>query len=418
VFYWDIYLVNFLEITSLAFRSIWQNGTRTVITCCIIGFGIMSLVGILTAIDGLKTYLNKDFSSMGANTFKIRNRGLGVQIGKGSDPPKVYKAISLQEATDFRTLFRLDHPTSTQMLANMVGIVKYQDKESNPNIYVFGTDENYIDVEGYELLKGRNFSQNELSDGANVCILANELATKLFGEALDIEGKLVLVDGRRYRVIGLLNAKGSSFITSDNFVLLPLNKVKQHYQTGQTSYLISIRTDTPEQLDAAIEEATGAMRLARKLGPRDSDNFEIFKSDSFSELLVEKLEYATIGGFIIGVITLFGAAIGLMNIMLVSVTERTKEIGTLKAIGARGSDILKQFLLEAIVICQLGGGLGIILGIAIGNGVSILIGGSFIVPWAWIVMGVFFCLVVGLASGIYPAIKASRQNPIDALRYE
>jgi putative ABC transport system permease protein len=410
--------VNFLEITSLAFRSIWQNGTRTIITCCIIGFGIMSLVGILTAIDGLKTYLNKDFSSMGANTFKVRNRGLGVQLGKGSEPPKVYRPITLQEAIDFQQLYRLDHPNSVQIIGSMVSIVKHKDKESNPNIYVFGTDDRYIDVEGYVLESGRNFSQNEMQDGANVCILGNELAIKLFGAELDIDGKTVLVDGRRFRVIGVLNAKGSSFITSDNFVLMPLNKARQHYQSSQLSYLISIRTDTPEELEAAIEEATGAMRLARKLGPREDNNFEIFKSDSISELLVEKLEYATLGGFIIGIITLFGAAIGLMNIMLVSVTERTKEIGTLKAIGARSGDILRQFLLEAIVICQLGGGLGIILGISIGNVVSILIGGSFIVPWAWITLGIAFCLIVGLISGIYPAIKASQQDPIEALRYE
>lgn len=378
----------------------------------------MSLVGILTAIDGLKTYLNKDFSSMGANTFKIRNRGLGVSIGKGSEPPKVYRPITLQEAQTFRQLFRLEHPVSVQMLTNMIGVLKYQEVQSNPNIYVFGTDENYVSVEGYDLVQGRNFSMNELKDGSNVCILGNEIAVKLIGPDLDIEGKQILVDGRRYQLIGVLNEKGSSFITTDNFVLIPLANARQYYQNSSLSYLISIKTETPEDLEAAIQEATGAMRIARRLKPKEEDNFEIFKSDSISELLVEKLSYATLGGFIIGIITLFGAAIGLMNIMLVSVTERTREIGTMKAIGARSKDILRQFLLEAIVICQLGGALGILLGIVIGNAVSILIGGSFIIPWTWIIMGVVFCLIVGLVSGLYPAIKAARQNPIDALRYE
>jgi putative ABC transport system permease protein len=160
------------------------------------------------------------------------------------------------------------------------------------------------------------------------------------------------------------------------------------------------------------------MRNVRKLRPGQENNFDILKSDSISGMFVEKMSYATMAGFVIGIITLIGAAIGLMNIMLVSVTERTKEIGTLKAIGANNKTIRLQFLLEAIVICQLGGLLGIVLGIIAGNAVSLSVGGAFVIPWMWMLVGISFCLIVGLISGIFPAIKASNLDPIEALRYE
>jgi putative ABC transport system permease protein len=297
-------------------------------------------------------------------------------------------------------------------------VVKYKDKKSNPNNYFFGVDENYLAAESYTLDWGRNFSVSEINTGADVCILGNEVAKKMFGENLKIKHDYITLDGRRYLVIGVMSSKGTSIITTDNVALVPLNNARQYYNGSEISYLISILTEGPEDLLLAEPEARAAMRMARKLRPSDEDNFDILKSDSISELLVENLSYATIGGFIIGIITLLGAAIGLMNIMLVSVTERTREIGTLKAIGATSKSILLQFLFEAIVICQLGGGLGILLGIAIGNGVSLLVGGSFIVPWAWIIMGVVFCVIVGLISGLYPAIKASKLDPIEALRYE
>ncbi len=406
------------EIISLAFQSIRQNGVRTIITCCIIGFGIMSLVGILTAIDGLKTYINKDFSSMGANTFKIRNRGMSINIGKSKVTPKVFKSITYLEAKKFKELFKDKYPVNIQTIATGIGILKYKMEKSNPNVMVFGVDEDYPEVESFSFLKGRNFSFSELNLGKQVCILGNDIAVKLFGENTEGIGENIIMDGRRYQVIGIFESKGSSMLTSDNFALIPMSNCRQFYESIMTSYIIGIKVPDQDQLESAVSEAIGTMRLARKLNPRDENNFDIMKSDSFSEMLVENMSYATMGGFIIGLVTLFGAAVGLMNIMLVSVTERTREIGTLKALGARGSDVLKQFLIEAIIICQLGGALGILLGITIGNVVSLMIGGAFIIPWTWMMLGALFCLIVGLISGIYPAIKASKQDPIEALRFE
>ncbi len=408
--------MNILEVIKLAFNSIRQNGVQTIITCCIIGFGIMSLVGILTAIDGLKSYISKDFSSMGANTFKIRNRGLAIQIGKKKQKTIEYRNITYQEALKFKELFNDKHPTNIQSVGSGTGILKYKQEETNPNVAVMGVDDRYPEVDGYTFMKGRNFSVSEMNSGSNVCVLGYDVAIKLFGSSLNGVDENIILDGRRYKVIGIFESKGTSMITNDNFVLIPLNNSRRFYSIN--SYILGVKALDHEQLEGVILEAVSVMRLARKLRPSDENNFDIMKSDSISELLNENLSYATIGGFVIGLITLFGAAVGLMNIMLVSVTERTREIGTLKAIGAKSRNILQQFLIEAIVICQLGGALGIVLGIIIGNIVSLIIGGAFIIPWLWIALGVTFCFIVGLISGIYPAVKASKLNPIEALRFE
>lgn len=411
--------MNFLEILALAYRSVRANIVRTIITCCIIGFGIMALVGILTSVDGLKSYLSKSFSSMGAGTFKIRNRNLGFNLDADKDAPvKVFRSITYLEANQFKQKLNDKYPTSIQYLAGQGAIVKYLDKKTNPNIIVFGADENYILNESYNFVKGRNFNSTELKSGSNVVILGYTVAKKLFGNDYTLDDKIVRLDDNKYKVIGVLDEKGSSIITTDNIALVPLVKARLAYPQENPSYIISVKGNDPENMAPVEEEAILLMRNVRKLHPGEDINFDILKSDSISGMFVEKMQYATVAGFIIGIITLIGAAIGLMNIMLVSVTERTKEIGTLKAIGANKRSIRLQFILEAIVICQLGGILGIILGIAAGNAVSLSVGGAFIVPWMWMLVGVSFCLIVGLISGIYPAFKASNLDPIEALRYE
>lgn len=411
--------MNFWEILSLAYRSVRTNIVRTVITCCIIGFGIMALVGILTSVDGLKGYLSQSFSSMGAGTFKIRNKSLGFNLDSDADEAqKVFRSISYMEATQFKEKFNSRYLTSIQYIGNQGSTVKYSNKKTNPNILVFGSDENYIGNESYVLLQGRNFTETDLKLGTNVVILGYTVAKKLFGKDYTIEDKIVRIDDVKFKVIGVLDEKGSSFITTDNIVLIPLTKARQLYTYDNPSYVISVKGDDPENMQPVEDEATLVMRNVRKLHPGEGVNFDLLKSDSISGMFVEKMSYATVAGFIIGIITLIGAAIGLMNIMLVSVTERTKEIGTLKAIGANNQTIRLQFLLEAIVICQMGGLLGIILGIIAGNAVSLSIGGTFIIPWMWMLVGIGFCLVVGLISGIYPAFKASKLDPIEALRYE
>jgi putative ABC transport system permease protein len=379
----------------------------------------MALVGILTSVDGLKSYLAKSFSSMGAGSFKIRNKSLGFNLDSDKDAPqKVFRSITYLEATQFKQKFNEQFSTSIQYIGNQGSTVKYENKKTNPNIIVFGGDENYLKNENYKVLEGRNFTESELKYGTNVALLGYTVAKKLLGSNYTLDNKIVRIDDVKFKVIGVLDEKGSSFITTDNFVLTSLTKARQLYPQNNPSYVISVLGDDPENMAPVQDEATLVMRNVRKLHPGEANNFDILKSDSISGMFVEKMSYATVAGFIIGIITLIGAAIGLMNIMLVSVTERTREIGTLKAIGASGKNIRLQFLLEAIVICQLGGVLGILLGIIAGNAVSLSIGGAFVIPWMWILMGVGFCLIVGLISGIYPAFKASKLDPIEALRYE
>ncbi|MCO5249341.1 MAG: ABC transporter permease [Chitinophagales bacterium] len=407
-----------LEAIHLAFSSIRQNKARAIITCSIIGFGIMSLVGVLTAIDGLKSYINKDFSSMGANTFKIRNMSMTIQIGRSRNSPKVFEPISYMEAVKFKKLYGDKNPVNIQTVATATAKLKYQHNETNPNVSIFGVDEDYPEVESYNFYRGRNFSTHEMNSGADVCIIGYDVAIKLFENVDNTIGKYIIIDGKRYLVIGVLEAKGSSMITSDNFALIPMGNCRQFYTTKSSTYIIGVKVVDQSKMSWAIDEAIGDMRIVRKLRAKDENNFDIMKSDSISEVLVENLSYATIGGFVIGIITLLGAATGLVNIMLVSVTERTREIGTLKAIGARNNDILSQFLYEAILICVIGGFLGVLLGVAAGNAVSLMMGGAFIIPWSWMTFGIALCLIVGLLAGIYPAIKASHQDPIEALRFE
>ena len=404
---------------ALALTSIKGNFLRTVLTFLIIAFGIMALVGILTAADGIKASLQSNFATMGANNFTIRKAGGGIHVRRGGKAQKNYKDFELDQALDFKERYTYPSTVSVSNVVSFVSTLKYQSEKTNPTIRLIGGDENYLAVTGYDVEWGRNFSEMDAGSGRSVVLLGNDVAKKLFTKTENAQDKIVSINNRKYKVVGVLAPKGSSSIfSSDNVAIIPLLNAKAVYGTDRKSYAVTISVNDTYGLEAAISEATGLMRNIRKLRFNEEDDFRISKSDMLSSMLVEQSSYVTAAATMIGLITLLGGAIGLMNIMLVSVTERTREIGISKAVGAKRNTILAQFLVEAITICQIGGLLGIVLGIAAGNGVSMLLGGPFVIPWQWIFGGLLLCVVVGLVSGIYPAMKASKVDPIESLRYE
>jgi len=409
----------FSENIKVAFSSIKANALRTILTALIIAIGIWALVGILTAIDALKFSISTNFAGMGSNTFTVRNRGMNVHIGKGGKKAKTYPSIDYYEAKDFKDKFKFPATVAISTLATWTGKLQYGSTKSNPNIQVFGVDENYLITSGYELEKGRNFSTFEVLSGTPSVLIGSEIAKTVMKLEKNPVGKQLRIGSAKYTVIGVLKSKGTGMgFGGDKICLIPIQNSRSTFPKQDATFTISVFVPAANLLDAAISEATGLFRQIRKVVVTEEDNFEIMKSDSLANLLIDNMKKVTIGATLIGVITLVGAAIGLMNIMLVSVTERTREIGIRKSLGATSELIRNQFLTEAVVICLLGGMLGILLGVGLGNVLSLQLGIGFYMPWKWVMGASFLCVFVGLLSGYIPASRAAKLDPIESLRYE
>jgi len=407
------------ENIKVALASIRSHLLRTTLTVLIISIGIMALVGILTAIDSIEASITDNFMRLGANSFSIRNRQMLIQTGGQNNRPEVFRYISYDEALRFKESFDFPSFVSVSVMAAGAVVVRSATEETNPNVSVTGSDDNFLIASGNDLAEGRNFSANELENGENVIILGHRVAETLFPTHQSPLGQSVSIGTGSYRVIGVLSERGAGLGFGDDLrCVIPLRTARSNFARPQMNYTISVSSRTITDMESAMGEATGLFRVIRGVRSGEENNFDVARSDNIAQALIENLRYVTIAATLIGLITLLGAGIGLMNIMLVSVTERTQEIGIRKALGATNTIIKQQFLAEAIVICQIGGLLGIVLGVAAGNLISMLIQNPFVVPWLWVLGGVALCALVGLIAGYYPAARASKLDPIESLRYE
>ena len=420
------------DVFSLAFRTVRSNKLRTGITVAIIAFGIMALVGIITAIQAMNQKLTESFSSMGANGFTIRYKARNIQFGNNSSELQVEKKgarkekksnlgkfLKMEEAEQFLSYYDFPSEAGLSILAGRNNIVSYETRKTSPNITLFGGDENYLSLNGFEILAGRNLSRNDVRSSASVCLVGYDVANKLFRQQPEkAVNQTIRINNIPYRVVGVLASKGSTFgFSRDNIVITGYRNINRNF-TSSGSYTIGVKTFDLNQVSEAMGEAEGIFRAVRKLNITEESNFVMDRSDSVAEKAMNSLGFLTISVTVIGLITLIGAAIGLMNIMLVSVTERTKEVGLIKAIGGKSKTVRQQFLTEAVIISVLGAVIGIVLGILVGNLFSLILSTGFVVPWNWILYGIIICTIVGLLAGLYPALKAGKLNPIEALRYE
>ncbi len=426
--------MKFADTFSLALGTVKGNTLRTALTVAIIAFGIMALIGIITAIKAMNQKFSESFSSMGANAFTIRYKERNIRLGgggqqnltvsqKGKKEKKsnLDKIISQNEAEYFADHYSFPGAmVSISSFGSRSNTVAYQNKKSSPNVMMFGGDENYLDLNSYTLIGGRNITRREVESGQNLCIVGYDIAERFFGEAPGkATGKTIRINNLPYLVIGVLESRGSTFgFSRDNMVIVSYQNMAKNFSGNNSSYVIAVKVGDINTINQAMGEAEALFRGIRKNAITEESNFVLDKSDSMVEQAMNSLGFLTISATVIGLITLIGAAIGLMNIMLVSVAERTKEVGLIKAIGGKSQAVKRQFLLEAVIISVLGALFGIILGVLTGNSFALLLGTGFVVPWGWVLYGILICTAVGLLAGLYPAVKAGKLNPIEALRYE
>ncbi|GIZ08750.1 ABC transporter permease [Flavobacterium sp. UMI-01] len=409
----------FKENIRIAIGSIRTQILRTILTVIIIAIGITALVGILTVVSALENTISSDFTSMGANTFSIKQYENVLRKRHGETRKITNPVISYPEALAFKNKF--DYPltqTSLSFRATGTAEVKFNTEKTDPEITIMGVDEFFLTNSGLETKIGRNFNRFDISNNSHSCIVGSDFEKGLLKDVNPI-GKTISIRGARFKVIGVLKEKGATFENNQDLrVLIPIQLARSLFTAPNINYSISILTQKNELLDQAIDQAISTMRKIRKLSPVEENNFGVIRSDDLINKILGITKYLGLASWGIGVVTILGSSIALMNIMIVSVTERTREIGVRKALGAKKTTVAIQFFIETLLIGQLGGIIGIVLGILIGFGIASAMQFDFVIPWLAIFAAFMTSFIVAILSGLYPAIKASKLDPIEALRYE
>lgn len=409
----------FRENIRIALNSISTQLLRTILTILIIAIGITALVGILSAVSALENTISSDFSSMGANTFNLQRYEFTTQRESGKEVQKINPVISYRNVKDFEEKYNFPF---TQVALSFVGTqsaeVKYENTKSDPEVMVLGVNEHYIQNSGLEVSEGREFNYFDIENSTNLCVIGSDLAKAILSDVNPI-GQTISVRGAKFKVIGVLKAKGSSFGNNQDLrMMIPIQKARTLFTGANINYSLSVKTDNKDMLEGAQDDAILTFRNIRNLTPIEENNFGIERSDDLINRIGSITGYLYVAAWVISMITILGSSIALMNILFVSVTERTREIGVRKALGAKRKTIATQFFMEAIIIGQLGGILGIILGVLIGYGVSAAADFQFSTPWLAMFSAFTIAFIVAVTAGLLPALKASKLDPVESLRYE
>lgn len=404
------------EVFNQAFDSIRANKLRSSLTLLAISVGVFAIISANTAVMVLDTYFKDTLSLMGGDVITV-TKTPAISMGptdwemyRNRQDITIHQMERLQDLTQGTTELG---PSRTYRTTR----VSYRELETEPNIGIRGGNEHYLSNNAYNIEEGRNFLIEEIDNASPVAIIGADVASALF-ELENPLGKEVRIEGRRYTVIGVTEAKGNVFgSTLDRFVVIPYTQASGIYGRNQ-NIGIQVRAGSVETVAAAIDELTGILRAIRKVDPADPNNFEITTNETLGGVFDSFTGILYTIGFVIGGIVLLGAGIGVMNIMLVSVTERTREIGIRKAVGATKKAIVSQFLMESIALCQIGGVIGIIAGMLLGNAAALWLESSVVIPWMSALGGIIGMTVIGVLFGVYPAFKAAQLDPIESLRYE
>jgi len=404
---------------SIAQQSIKGQFLRTALTVMIIAIGITALVGILSSVQALENTIGGGFSGIGANTFSIQRQPFTMQRRGGGERTKINPVITYREVKEFEE--RYDFPMAQvgiSFQATSNAEVKSEDRKTKPKVIIAGINANYIDNSGLKIGEGRGFSSFDISNNARVCVIGKDLEDNLF-EGLNPIGQTLSIRGNKFTVVGLLEEKGATFGNNlDLRVLIPVDVARSIYSAARINYDVSVKVRDQQLMASAKDRAIVLFRNIRGLAPVEGNNFGIIQSDELLATANELKGILYVAAIIISGITIFGSSIALMNIMLVSVTERTREIGVRKALGAKRGTISWQFFIETLLISQYGSIIGIILGILIGWGVSSALEITFSMPWTPVIWATIISIIIAIFSGLLPAIKAAKLDPIEALRYE